>query len=94
MEEPLEEPYFNWLCAKVMSKHSNHSDLMRILMRTEFTWIILGDQNRAEDGLELREYFLNETGLVPEDGFLNPPCNLIEPLGKRIFLPKTGFGDS
>lgn len=78
MEEPIEESYFNWLCAKVLSNHSNHLALMRILMQTEFAWVILGDKNRAEDGLELREYFLTETGLDPEQGFFDPVCSLLE----------------
>lgn len=61
MEEPIEELYFNWLCAKVLSPDTPvYVDLLRIMHSTEFVWTIAGDKNRAEDGLELRDDFLSE----------------------------------
>lgn len=79
MEEPLEESYFNWLCAKVLSTNvRNYFDLMQILHRTEFVWIISGDRNRSEDGLELRTYFLRETHLEIDDQWFNDPCSVLE----------------
>lgn len=78
MEEPIEESYFNWLCAKVLSNNQNYLELMRILHSTEFTWVVSRDENRAEDGIELREYFLRETGLHPDIDWFNQPCSVLE----------------
>lgn len=81
MNEPIEEAYFNWLCAKVTSPYmTNHVDLLQILHRTEFVWFIPGDRNRKEDGLELREYFLNETGYEKDNSWFNELCSLLEVL--------------
>lgn len=64
MSEPIEEAYFNWLCAKVLDPHERiYRGLLEILHRTEFVWLIPEDRNRAEDGLELRDDFLRETHL-------------------------------
>lgn len=60
--EPLENLYFNWLCAKVVDISSSvYMDLLKILHKTEFTWSIPMDENRASDGKELRYYFVTET---------------------------------
>lgn len=81
MSEPIEEEYFNWLCAKVLDPHiNNYYDLMRILHSTEFVWSSLGDKNRKEDGLELRDYFLNESGWEKEPLWFNEPCSVLEVL--------------
>ncbi len=40
--------------------------LFRTLYSTEFVWLLSGDDNRAEDGLELREEFLLESN-IPDD---------------------------
>ena len=81
MDEPIEESYFNWLCAKVLSVEVPiYFELMRILYRTEFVWVLERDQNRAEDGLELREDFLRETGLDPEPEWLESECSIFEML--------------
>lgn len=81
MDEPIEELYFNWLCAKVTSPHiNNYYDLLRILHRTEFVWFISGDRNRKEDGLELRDYFLNESGYEKDLLWYNELCSVLEVL--------------
>jgi hypothetical protein len=71
MDEPLENLYFNWLCAKVLNlKPLDNSvtywELLRKLHRTEFVWVISGDDNRAEDGKELRREFILQAE-VPDD---------------------------
>lgn len=79
MEEPIEESYFNWLCAKVIDIHiSNYWDLLKILHKTEYVWIVPGDRNRDEDGRELREDFLRETFLPRDDSWFSDPCSVLE----------------
>lgn len=81
MDEPIEVLYFNWLCAKVLIQgNKNYYDLMQILYSTEFVWIVPGDENREEDGLELRQDFLRETQLDYDPGWFSEPCSVLEVL--------------
>lgn len=81
MSEPIEGVYFNWLCAKVLSLEiQTYYDLLDVLYKTEFVWVVSGDRNRVEDGLELRTDFLRETGWEPEHGWLHEPCSVLEVL--------------
>lgn len=82
MDQPIEEAYFNWLCAKVQWKRNrNYSKLLEILYHTEFTWTILGDRNRESDGLELRTDFLRDCRINdPDPEWLNAPCSVLEVL--------------
>lgn len=71
MKEPLENLYFNWLAAKVLnlrppSGSDTYWELLKKLHRTEFVWMISGDDNRAEDGKELRKEFILEAD-IPDD---------------------------
>lgn len=79
--EPIENEYFNWLCTKVMQRQGNlYIDLMRILHHTEFVWIVHGDQNRAEDGAELRADFIRETDWEIVFGWYHEPASVLEVL--------------
>lgn len=81
MSEPIEAAYFNWLRAKVLdATDRNYDELLRILYTTEFVWVVERDSNRAEDGVELRDYFGNETqwDLSPYRGWYEEPCSLLE----------------
>lgn len=69
MNESLEAMYFDWLYAKVMLSDSpaeSYSRLIQKLHNTEFVWLVSGDDNRAEDGLDLRVDFLTAAGLNPD----------------------------
>ena len=77
MNEPLENLYFNWLCAKVLNLKPIHEEetfwnLLRKLHKTEFVWTISGDDNRAEDGKELRREFIFQAE-IPD----NPEWRLV-----------------
>ncbi len=83
MDEPIQDQYFDWLCAKALPAYSkNYSGLMQILYRTEFVWLVPGDRNRVEDGVELRDYFLREAFIKkdPESIWYNEPCSIFEAL--------------
>jgi hypothetical protein len=86
MSEPLEALYFNWLCAKVVVTDKStpsltHWKLLRTLYQIEFVWQIMGDDNRAEDGKELRYYF-TLAAEIPDDPQwrILPGCSLLEML--------------
>jgi len=85
MTEPLEHAYFNWLCAKVNRLENStpsldYSILLRMLHNTEFVWLLSGDDNRAEDGVELRREFLTVSGYRDEDDWMGVKCSVLEML--------------
>jgi hypothetical protein len=85
VDEPLENLYFNWLCAKVLylEVHSpavTYWKLFRRLYETEFVWLLVGDDNRAEDGLELRDEFLYESGFEEDEEWRMSGCSVFEML--------------
>ncbi len=68
MTVELDTIYFGWLYAKVVKTPSNTPSnsfhkLMMALYTTEFVWQLIGDDNRMEDGLDLRLEFLHEARL-------------------------------
>ena len=83
MPEPIESVYFNWLRAKVTDLDTPsylYYDLMRLMYGMEFVWTHIGDRNRVEDGKELRQVFLNETGTQNERAWFEMPCSIFEVL--------------
>ena len=71
MVEPFEHSYFNWLYAKVVDPRetdpkSKYEQLLSIFHRHPFYWIVVGDDNRAEEALDLREEFMAVSGMVGE----------------------------
>lgn len=83
MDEPLENLYFNWLCAKVIhieipTPSLTFWKLFRTLYSTEFVWLLSGDDNRAEDGLELREEFLFESNIPDDPQWRGTGCSILE----------------
>lgn len=85
MNEPLENLYFNWLCAKVLRLENptpslRYDTLLRTLHNTEFVYTISGDDNRSEDGIELRTEFLLEADIPDHPEWRAMPCSLFEML--------------
>lgn len=84
MNEPLDELYLTWLYRKVVvgrSKNPNQGywALLRLLYTKEFVWIIPNDDNRVEDGLELRYEFIDEEHIeVDEPDWMELPCSMFE----------------
>lgn len=81
----IKNEYFNWLCDLVCDeeysdrKHS-FSRLLEALHRTKFTYRLIRDANREEDGIDLRSSFevsMNYQDSLP-DIFFKPPCTVLE----------------
>lgn len=83
MSEPT---YFWWLSNLVHTSPSPWSALFEYLDRIEFVWDVLGDENRAIEGLSLRERFFAETSQT-YDG--NHACTVLEML--IAFSERCGF---
>lgn len=86
MDEPFENVYFNWLCAKVVDTTDDprsglYWNLLRLLQQTEFVWRVMGDDNRAEDGKELRSEFILEADIPDRPEWRNiVGCSVLEML--------------
>ena len=79
MAEPIEDVYFNWLCAKVVQRHThNYVSLLAILHTTEFVWLLPADRHRSEDGIELKLDFQRETGMHGDFFWEEAPCSVLE----------------
>lgn len=59
---PLDERYFDWLCALIsLSNHrhpARYRELCEQLYKTPFYWFIRNDDNRVEDARDLRRGFM------------------------------------
>lgn len=85
MNEPLDDAYFTWLYSQVASvrdrvKARTYWNLLRILHSKEFIWLQANDDNRLEEGLELRREFLNDGHYRPDEGWLTMGCSMLEML--------------
>lgn len=79
MGEPIENLYFNWLCAKVLSKQVPiYYDLLKILHKTEFVWVVPADRHRAAEGIDLRLDFLRESNQCGDSEWDTAPCSFLE----------------
>lgn len=85
LNEPLENLYFNWLVVKVVhpevpTPSLTYDNLLKTLHRTEFVWLLSGDDNRAEDGVDLRREFIIEADIPDDPVWRELPCSLLEML--------------
>jgi hypothetical protein len=84
MNAPLDELYFVWLYRQVASvEETNPSktywELLHKLFTKEFVWLIPNDDNRLEDGRDLRIEFINEQGIRDVDEtWLRLGCSMLE----------------
>jgi hypothetical protein len=83
--QQLDELYFAWLYRQVADSETTdpmltYWNLLRILFRKEFVWVISNDDNRAEDGKELRREFIAEERLEPEADplWIEYGCSVLE----------------
>lgn len=80
MDEPIENQYFDWLCANVKQDRTpSYLELFRIMHSQEFIAIHSSDENRIEDAKELRELFLSEHDLA-NTNWLGEGCSIFEVL--------------
>ena len=85
--DPLDAPYFEWLCRRIeiSTQEKTHArsflQLVQMIHGVNFRWFIPNDDNRAEDGVELRQWFLQESGIEHADHFwMQRPCTVLEML--------------
>jgi hypothetical protein len=61
MKNQVEHKYFEWLISQINVQGTRtFYDLFGMLFTMEFVWTVPHDDNRLQDGLDLRTEFLNE----------------------------------
>ena len=81
MSEPLDELYFQWLYSQVgnteaRNPRATYWRLLRVLYKKEFLWFVPNDDNRIQDGKDLRLEFAD--GLSIDAGWMDMPCSMLE----------------
>lgn len=64
MTSPIEQDYFQWLTSQIELPTDNrhtYNDLFTRMYETEFVWHIPHDDDRVQDGLDLRSQFMHQT---------------------------------
>lgn len=86
MSEPLDELYFKWLYSQVADSSIKNPSrtywrMLKQLYTKEFVWIIPNDDNRIQDGKDLRYEFVDEQELENVDaGWMQLGCSMLEML--------------
>lgn len=83
MSGTLDDQYLPWLyglVAEVRTRRGSRTywDLFRKLYTTEFAWFVPNDDNREEDGRELRREWANQEGIDPDPDWLRLGCSFLE----------------
>lgn len=85
-EGTLDDRYFEWLYKEVgavrnRNPRRSYWRLTRQLYTIPFLWNIANDDNRLEDGIELRDEFLGGIGELERiDNWMSLPCSVLEML--------------
>lgn len=78
----IRNQYYRWLCEKIFSsKRRHYKRLVKYLHGVPFTYTIRFDENRAEDGFDLRIRFAYEKDYDTKyvlDDMGDDPCSVLE----------------
>lgn len=85
MNEPLDERYLIWLyqqigSVKLKNRARTHWTLARALFTKEFVWLIPNDDNRLEDGRDLRWEFAADCEITVDPEWMGLGCSMLEML--------------
>jgi hypothetical protein len=81
---PIDEEYFTWLYSKVANVNEKNSKksywmLCNQLYTKEFLWFVPNDDNRSEEGIELRKVFVREKNIFhPGQDWMHMSCSMLE----------------
>lgn len=82
MSNSLTEDYLYWLAPQIRDERTNKTywDLLTIMFEKEFVWLVPNDDNRLQDGLDLRVDFCYAQH-IRSDALRNlGPCSFLEVL--------------
>lgn len=82
LTDRINDEYFEWLCELVdikrFSRHVSYRKLLARLHNIEFTWLIPFDDNRADDGIQLRRKFAMAMDDMSLASYLTGSCSVLE----------------
>lgn len=84
MSPRLDELYFTWLCnlvsdTRIRNRNRTYLGLLKQLYTKEFVWVVARDDNRIEDGKDLRYEFVDQSDLGDVDpGWIHLGCSMFE----------------
>ena len=82
LRDRINDEYFEWLCELIdihrFSKSISYRKLLMHLHIIEFTWFIPHDDNRADDGIQLRRRFALSRDDISIQRYLQGPCSVLE----------------
>lgn len=76
----VDSEYYDWLLEQIdyfPGENDTYDDILMLLFNTIFTWTIANDDNRAEDGLQLRSIFMEDEGWNTNP-FFEEDCSVLE----------------
>lgn len=80
----LRDDYFSWLYSLVSSKRLSYKKLCMELHKKAFRWSVRNDDNRCDDGIELRNEFVElhhlDESHIEVQYFLKGACTTLEVL--------------
>ena len=78
----VNDEYFEWLCELIdirrFARSVGYRKLLAHLHNIEFTWIIPLDDNRADDGIQLRRRFALRQQDITLTDYILGPCSVFE----------------
>jgi hypothetical protein len=101
-DERINYEYFNWLCEQIdngrYAKGVSYDKLLAHLHNIEFTWFIPYDDNRADDGVQLRRRYAISQDDMTLTRYIKGPCSVLEmmvALSKRCeeIMDDAAFGN-
>lgn len=84
MQAPIDELYFRWLYdqvadSRITDPSRTYWHFCKLLYTREFVWFVANDNNRIEDGKELRHEFVDQLELEQVDeGWMRLGCSFLE----------------
>ena len=99
MDEPLDDLYLTWLykqtgSVKLKNRTRTYWSILRLLYTKQFVWFIPNDDNRVEDGKDLRYEFIHEEGIQDlDDSWMTLGCSMLElfvSLSRRLAFEDDG----
>ena len=80
--DQINDEYFEYLCELVdtirFARQNSYKKLLMHLHNIEFTWFVPNDDNRADDGIQLRRRFALDRDDISLQRYLNGPCSVLE----------------
>lgn len=82
-EREINNLYFDWMYDKVADRNDStttYNQLLMYLHTIDFVWTIPMDENRAYDGIDLRDRFATDCGIEAHeiDTYMPYPCSMLE----------------